>query len=210
MKFKGIINLIFFIVGIAILSLGIACIITSQFGTSAWDAVSVALYKDFGLSIGFWLNGVAVVLICIGGLLLKKVPRFATLVTSLVMGLGLDFWLWVLKGVNCSNFISSASVFLVGLLIMGLGIAIYLVSGLPPNPLDYFMMCLHERFKLSIAKARTLSEAMGFLIGLMLGGPIGIGTFVILFLAGPLIQFYLKYTTKLHESIFNRLQSHHH
>lgn len=210
MKVKNIVNVLFFLVGIAVLSLGIGCIITSQFGTSAWDAVSVALYKDFGLSIGFWLNSVAVVLICIGGLLLKKIPRFSTLITSLVLGAGLDFWLWVLKDINCSIWLSSAGVFLVGILIMGLGIAIYLVSGLPPNPLDYFMLCIHERFNLSIAKARTLSEAIGFLIGFILGGPIGIGTFVILFFAGPIIQFYLKYTTKFYDFIIKRLQSLHH
>ena len=56
---EKIIRIIFFIFGLILLSFGISLIIKSEFGTSAWDAVSVGLFKHFNLSVGIWMNIVA-------------------------------------------------------------------------------------------------------------------------------------------------------
>ena len=70
---EKIIRIIFFIFGLILLSFGISLIIKSEFGTGAWDAVSVGLFNKFNLSIGIWMNIVAVILVISSGIMLKKI-----------------------------------------------------------------------------------------------------------------------------------------
>lgn len=196
---EKIIRIIFFIFGLILLSFGISLIIKSEFGTSAWDAVSVGLFKHFNLSVGIWMNIVAVILVISSGIMLKKMPRLTTLITSIVLGGCLDFWLFSIRKITVDLTVLSIILFLMGVVIMAFGVATYLVSKLPPNPLDYFMVCVHEKFNISIAKARTICEGIGFILGILLSGPIGIGTIIILIMVGPTIQFLLKYTNKIYK-----------
>lgn len=196
---EKIIRIIFFIFGLILLSFGISLIIKSEFGTSAWDAVSVGLFKHFNLSVGIWMNIVAVILVISSGIMLKKMPRLTTLITSIVLGGCLDFWLFSIRKITVDSTVLSIILFLMGVVIMAFGVATYLVSKLPPNPLDYFMVCVHEKFNISIAKARTICEGIGFILGILLSGPIGIGTIIILIMVGPTIQFFLKYTNKIYK-----------
>lgn len=193
------IRIIFFTLGLMLLSFGISLIIKSGFGTSAWDAVSVGLFNKFNLSVGIWMNIVAIILVIASGIMLKKIPRFTTLITSIVLGGCLDFWLFCTREIIIDSTIFSVIVFLIGVAIMAFGVATYLISELPPNPLDYFMVCTHEKFNISIAKARTICEGIGFILGILLSGPIGIGTIIILIMVGPTIQFFLKYTNKIYK-----------
>lgn len=198
---EKIIRIIFFIFGLILLSFGISLIIKSEFGTSAWDAVSVGLFKHFNLSVGIWMNIVAVILVISSGIMLKKMPRLTTLITSIVLGGCLDFWLFSIRKITIDSTVLSIILFLMGVVIMAFGVATYLVSKLPPNPLDYFMVCVHEKLNISIAKARTICEGIGFILGILLSGPIGIGTIIILIMVGPTIQFFLNYTNKIYEYV---------
>lgn len=72
-----------------------------------------------------------------------------------------------------------------GILLAGIGFALYLQSGLPPNALDDFTLALTERYPIDIGKAKLVVDISGLLIAFLLKGPIGLGTIFITLLVGP-------------------------
>lgn len=191
-------RLIFYFVGSIIIALGVSLTIISNFGTGAWDAVSAGMYNKLGLTVGTWVNIVAVFLVILSGIIMMKKPRIATLITSLIIGTFIDIWLTIFNNVNLNTtlfrFVTSA----VGIVVISFGVAMYLVSNLPPSPIDYFMVCIKERFNISYSIAKIIAEGIGIGIALIVGGPIGLGTIIIFLFMGSIIDFFLIHTNKLY------------
>lgn len=185
-------RILFFLLGIAATALGVSLTIISNFGAGSWDALSVGLSETFGLTVGTWVVIVAVILIIASGILLRRIPRFSTLITSFVTGAGIDLWLATLKGIEVSGIVNESLVFMAGIVVIGFGVSMVVLTELPPGPIDYFMLVLKERFKLSLGVAKTLAEGIGLILGLTFHGPIGIGSIVIVVIMGPVIQFFSK------------------
>lgn len=197
-------RILFFILGIAATALGVSLTIISNFGAGSWDALSVGLSNTFGLTVGTWVVIVAVILIIASGILLKKIPRFSTLLTSFVTGAGIDLWLAVFRGIKVTGIVNEFLVFMGGIIIIGFGVAMVVLTELLPGPIDYFMLVLKERFNLSLGVAKTISEAIGLILGLTFHGPIGIGSIVIVIIMGPVIHFFSKILTPKISKHINR------
>ncbi|MGM9987642.1 MAG: YitT family protein [Bacillaceae bacterium] len=200
-KKELIIRTLFFVIGLCILSLGIAVVVQSDFGMGPWDLVNAGLTNHFGLTFGTWMNIVAITLLLIASLLQKTRPRLTAMITSIVMGVFIDIWLVVVQDMPTSTGGLKLAFFLLGLLIISIGIAIYLVSNLPPSPLDCFMLALKQRLGLSFRTAKITSESIGLVIGVCLGESVGIGTFLIIFVIGPIVQVLLTYSKQVYERI---------
>lgn len=198
-------RIVFFLIGLNLISLGISVSIISNFGVGSWDTVNIGLKNHFGLSIGIWMNICAIGFILFGGLLRKERPKIETFITSLIVGSGTDLYMFLLQDVEIAHYGLSLVLFASSIIIISFGAGMYLVSNLPPNPIDYFMMCIKECFSISIAIAKIILEAIGLLLGLLLGGPVGLGTFIMMFSFGPCIQFFYK---KFHQ-LYRRIEIKH-
>lgn len=191
-------RVLFFIVGLIIMTFGISMTIKADLGAGAWDALNVGLKGLVGLTVGNWVIIIGVFLMLLNAWILKKRPDYLAIITVLVIGVMIDFWLllvmdtWLMEG-----FIKQYIFLFLGILILGFGVSIYLQPKFSLNPVDGFMVSLRERFNLSTRVAKTLTEGIAFVIALSVGGPIGIGTFIILFCAGPAIQLFEPTITKL-------------
>lgn len=200
---KSITRGTFYLIGCMLLSFGVALTIVSNFGAGSWDAVAVGLSTLTGLTMGNMVVVVAVFLVILSGVLLKKIPRLTTLITSFFLSFFIDLWLPLLSPISAETFVSSFLLFVLGMGILAIGVTMTIVSDLPPGPIDYFMLSVKERFNLQIGIAKTSTEIFGMALGFLLGGPIGIGTFLMVFGLGPIIQFVLKFTTPA----FNRIST---
>ena len=182
-------RIIFFLVGLLIMGLGISLIAISNFGNGSWDAVNIGLSEKTGLSIGLCMNIVALIQIIIGGIINKEFPNIATMITSICLGMFIDFWMLFLGNIVINKTLIKFSVFILALPILSIGISIYLVSKLPNTPLDYFMLAIKSKLNLSLMISKITSESIGLILGLILGGTIGIGTIIIILTIGPMIQY---------------------
>lgn len=81
---------------------------------------------------------------------------------------------------------------IIGLLIIGLGSALYLGSRLGAGPRDGLMMGINRRTGLSIRLTRTVVEVSVLIGGWLLGGTVGIGTVAFAFGIGPIIQWMFR------------------
>lgn len=197
MDVKKFNRIFYFCLGLVILGFGIALTIfsSSTTGSGSWDATTTALNRIFPfLTIGNWLIVVSFLLCIVSGVLLKEFPKFQLVITSIVMGYVIDFSLFLLNRFtpDLNHYIA----FLCGLVIISIGTSIYLPTNLFTAPVDYYMQALSIRFKIPIGVAKVISEATAFIIALSLRGPIRIGTILILFCIGPLIQIFYKPISK--------------
>lgn len=191
-------RLVFYIVGLFTISFGASLTIKANVGTGAWDALNVGLSQLTGLSVGTFVIIVGITLMFVNGALLQRRPDFLALFTIFILGALIDFWmLFVLKQFDPSQIIIKILFLILGLLIIGIGVAIYLQPKFPLNPIDNLMMAINERFGISLPIAKTICEVIALLLALLVKGPIGIGTFIVLVLIGPFIQLFVPTFEKL-------------
>lgn len=189
---------LFFFLGLIFMGLGVALTIKGQrFGISSWDVLHIGLFKNLGLSIGLWSIIVGIVIIVTASLGLREFPRLGTFMNMIFIGLFIDFFNWVLP--NPHTFPIQLIDFILGIIFLGIGGGIYLSANLGSGPRDSLMLLAVKKFNCSITVARTVMEITVAIVGFLLGGPIGIGTIIMAFALGPIIQASLGYNKKIVE-----------
>ena len=63
------------------------------------------------------------------------------------------------------------------------------------------MLAIKSKFNLSLMAGKIVSESSGLIIALLLGGPVGLGSIIIIFSIGPMMQFLHTYS----KNIFNKI-----
>ncbi|CAM3886554.1 YczE/YyaS/YitT family protein [Mesobacillus thioparans] len=193
---------LFFIIGLTILSFGISMTIKANLGTGAWDALNVGLSKTVGLTPGSWVVIVGIIMIFLNASLVKRRPDFAAIITLLITGVLIDFWLLrVFDTMIVTGYVKQVGVFLLGMVALSFGLAVYLQPRFPLIPIDNFMMALRERFNLNLMAAKTLGEVIALSAAFIFKGPIGIGTLIVTFAIGPLIQLFYPSCEKLYNKL---------
>ncbi len=187
-------RIISFLAGLLILSLGISFTILSDLGAGAWDALNVGLSDITGLTIGTWVILVGVILILVNAILLKKKPDIIAMVTVLIIGYFIDFWLLIVFPNYSVETLMMQIIFLLsGVVLMGLGISTYLQGKFAVVPIDRLMMAIQFRTKVSLGVAKTIGEVSALVLAFLVGGPIGVGTIVVTLSIGPMIQLFFPY-----------------
>jgi uncharacterized protein len=192
----------FFIIGLFILTLGICLTIKANLGAGAWDALNVALTERIGLTVGTWVMIDGAVILFVNAYLVKRKPEFLTLITIVVIGLLVDFWLLIVFDTwSVHSFVLQFITLISGILTVGLGASIYLQAKFPASPIDNLMLAIRERFKVNLTISKTIGEIAALIPAFLLKGPIGLGTIIITFAIGPSIQLFFPHFEKLMNSL---------
>ncbi|MGF9696244.1 YczE/YyaS/YitT family protein [Paenibacillus sp. MABNR03] len=196
---------IFFILGILILTLGISFTIQSDLGTSPFDALLVGLSLNVGLSVGSWEIIIALLLICCNSILSRQKPEFLGLLTAFITGIGIDMWLFFLHSWVTPELLIGKIVYMViGLVLIGLGTATYLLTNFAPIPLDRLTLIIQKRTRSNLLVARKLLYLVFLLLALILKGPIGMGTILTVCLGGVILNTFMP----LMKKVLDRFSSH--
>ncbi|MFJ8263182.1 YitT family protein [Rummeliibacillus sp. NPDC094406] len=187
---------LFFFTGIMVIGLGIALTVKGQrFGVGSWDVLHIGLYNHFGLSIGAWSDIAGITIITISSIGLRQFPKIATFLNMIFIGVFIDFFNWLLPDVHAISF--QFMDFILGVILIAVGGGIYISANLGAGPRDSLMLLAVEKFHCSITLARTIMEIVVAFAGYLLGGPVGIGTIIMVFALGPIVQLSLGVCRKL-------------
>lgn len=190
----------FFLLGIIILALGVTLTIRGQsFGVGSWDVLHIGLYKTIGLTIGSWSIILGIGILVFIGLFTKSLPKLGTWVDMVLTGVFIDVFNWLLPIATTATMQLVA--FIIGLLAIGFGAGMYIAANLGVGPRDALMMLATDYTPLSVRTARTIMEVSVAIIGVLLGGPLGIGTVIMAFGLGPIVQWALGFNERLFERI---------
>lgn len=192
-----LIRIMSYLGGLLILSFGITLTILAGLGTGAWDALNVGLANMTVYSVGNWVIFIGILLILINALLSKSKPELLALVTVIIMGYFIDFWLLVVFDNSLFSGLGLQIVVLfIGAVMIAFGITVYLQAEFAVIPIDRFMFVLKDLLGVNVMLAKTIAEVIALLAAFLVGGPIGIGTIVVTFLIGPLIQLFYPHVKK--------------
>ncbi|MEK4762091.1 YitT family protein [Viridibacillus sp. FSL E2-0187] len=186
----------FFMMGLIVIALGVSLTIKGQtFGVGSWDVLHIGLFKNFGFSIGSWSIITGLIIIGVTAIGTRQFPKIGTFINMVSIGIFIDFFNWLLPDVDhlALQFFS----FLIGIILIGLGGGMYISANLGAGPRDSLMLLAVDKLGLSITKARTIMEIAVAVAGWLLGGPVGLGTVLMAFGLGPIVQFSLAYSRKL-------------
>ena len=187
---------IFFVTGMIILSLGVTLTIKGRLlGLAPWDVLHYGLWQTFGLTIGSWSIIVGAVIVIFTAVALKRLPKLGVYINMFTIGIFIDVFNFLLPDVD--GWIMHVLVFTAGLFVMAFGIAFYITPNLGAGPRDTLMLFFIEKFNLKLSSARNLMVIFALVAGFLLGGPVFIGTIIIVFLLGKAIEKFLPLTRRM-------------
>ncbi len=181
--------------------MGVALIIQSGLGASAWDALAVGESRMFGITVGtaVFINGIF--LIVLNSIIMKKKPDVFAAASIFLIGLLIDFWLIIVFNNFSPEMLGNQLLALAsGILTMGVGIAIYLQAKFPASPMDTLMVAIHTRFGLNLRNSRWISEGFALTLAFIFKGDIGVGTILVTVLLG----FVVQYSFPIFEQLFEK------
>jgi uncharacterized membrane protein YczE len=177
------------LVGIPVLGIGVALTLEARLGVSPYDVMHQGIAHRTGLSVGtvVILVGLVILLFWIP---LRQRPGIGTVLNTLTVGLVIDLALRVVPETDLLA--ARIPLLLVGILVTGLGMGLYIGAGLGPGPRDGLMTGIAARGD-PVWAVRTVLELTALAAGWVLGGNVGVGTVLFAFSIGPLGHFFLSH-----------------
>ena len=173
------------VIGLALFGVGISLQIESRLGNPPWDVFHQGVAKQADLQIGTVIILTGVALLVLFWIPLRQKPGLGTILNAIEIGLVANFVLGLISPVT--NMGLRIAMMLGGIVLVGLGSALYIGSGLGPGPRDGIMTGLAAR-GMKIRVARTMIEVIVLVVGFLLGGQVGVGTVLFAVAIGPLVQ----------------------
>lgn len=173
------------VTGLALFGVGISLQIESRLGNPPWDVFHQGVANQVGLGIGTVIILTGIALLVLFWIPLRQKPGLGTVLNALEIGLVANLVLDAIPQVEAMAL--RIPMLLGGILLVALGSALYIGSGLGPGPRDGIMTGLAAR-GIQIRVARTFIEVTVLVVGWLLGGQVGVGTVLFAIAIGPLVQ----------------------
>ena len=177
--------------GLFLAAFGIVLTLRSELGVSPWDVLHGGLAEATGWSFGLVVQAVGAVVLAFS-MLLGVRPGFGTVSNLVFIGVFENVLLDLGLGRGDDPLAVRIALLVGGIVLIGVAAALYIGAHFGAGPRDGLMVALHTRAGWSIGWARTLVEASALLMGVLLGGPVGIGTAVYTVTIGPATQAAFK------------------
>ena len=174
--------------GLLVFSLGVHLTIFANIGLAPWDCLGMGIAKHTPLNYGVSMTAMAVIILGID-LLLKERIGFGTIIDALVTGNFVQMYNDLNPLSPNEQIWSGILLMTAGFVFMALGMLIYMKGKQCCGPRDALLVGLGKRFpKIPIGLVEIALWGAVTLIGWLLGGPVGLGTILCAFGAGPVMQ----------------------
>ena len=172
------------LVGEFLFGLGDAFLIVAGVGNTPWTVLAEGIATVRGWSIGkaTFLVSAAVLLLWIP---IREVPGIGTLLNAIIIAATIE--LTVDRIPASDDILVSFLQVCLGILLIGIGSAMYLTANLGPGPRDGWMTGLQRVTGVPIGRVRVTIEISVLVIGVLLGGTFGYGTVLFAFAIGPVV-----------------------
>ena len=166
--------------GLMLFAVGVYLVIQSNLGAQPWDTLMIGLSERMGILYGNVSVALSAVLILIDTLILKEKIGLGTVLDAITVGKTVDLlnWLGPVPKMT-SALIPRIALMLLGFCIEGLAQYIYMKQSIGYGPRDSLQIGLSRKLKrLSVGGTAVLINVSVLSAGWLLGGPVGVGTFI--------------------------------
>ena len=180
--------------GLLVFGLGDSLLIKSELGNAPWSVLAQGISKQLEISIGLSTLLVSALVLALW-LPLKERPGFGTVSNILIVAGAIDLGMHIFPA---QDFLPlRISYVLIGIVMVGIGTAVYLSCGLGPGPRDGWMTALHVRTGVRVGRVRLGIELFILALGWLLGGTLGVGTALFALLIGHSVAISLGVVSRI-------------
>ena len=183
-----VLNMLLAAVSLFVNGFGIYLTIQANLGAAPWDVLNLGISKSLGILYG--TASIAVSCFILGiDILLREPIGIAMFIDAFVVGKSVDFFNFVHAVPVASSPLTGIPMMFLGLVILAYTQYAYMIASLGCGPRDTLLVGLTKRaghIPIGAVSIALLSSATFF--GWLLGGPVGIGTLICAFGAGPVMQ----------------------
>lgn len=207
-KLQWMKGLLVLFIGLTIAHLGVTLFLLAQLGTDTFTVFIQGIAHTFGLTIGTWHVIACVSIMVVLLFTTKGYVKPGTVVCAFCGGWIIDVFDWILSPVINSSLpmILRVVVLIAGVIILGLGMSVVIQSHSGTGPNDLVAIVLFDKVgskhHLQFRYVRIICDVFFVAFGFLLGGVVGIGTIIAVFLTGPIVQFFLPRSEKVIHKIF--------
>ena len=166
-------TLLALVVGLWIFGTGEAVLIAAGIGVSPWTVLAQGITEQTSFTVGeaTFIVSVCVLLLWIP---LRETPGIGTILNAILIALSIDVMApFIPEQENLPNAIVQSAF---GVMMVGIGSALYLTANLGPGPRDGWMTGVQKKTNWPIGRVRVGIEIIVLSIGILLGGTFGLGT----------------------------------
>lgn len=182
------------LVGLFLYGVALGLMVRGGIGVAPWDVLALGIAGQAGIGYGV-VTVLVSVLVLVLWIPLRQRVGLGTLLNALLVGPSADLALLVIP--TPPSIWVGAPMFVAGLFLLAFATGLYIAADFGPGPRDGLMTGLVARTGRPVWLVRTLIEGSVLLIGFVLGGPVGVGTVLFAFGVGPLVGWFLPWTTRL-------------
>ena len=182
------------ILGLTLFGIGEAFLVITSLGNSPWVVLSEGISLNSNLNIGQSTFLVSLIVLFFW-IPLKQKPGFGTLANMVVIAAAIELGLLIIPEVD--NLVIKIFYVLFGILLVGIGSALYITCGLGTGPRDGLMTGLHYRTGVRVGRVRLGIEVVALTTGAVLGGSLGVGTALFALLIGQSVAISLGVLDRL-------------
>ena len=182
------------IFGLTLFGIGEAFLVITSLGNSPWVVLSegISLNSEFNIGQATFFVSLLVLLLWIP---LRQKPGFGTIANMIVIAAAIELGLMIIPSVN--NLVIKLIYVLIGILLVGIGSALYITCGLGTGPRDGLMTGLHYLTGVRVGRVRLGIEVVALTTGALLGGSLGVGTALFALLIGQSVAVSLGVLDRL-------------
>ena len=178
--------------GLFVFAFGVHLTIFANIGLAPWDCLGMGISLHTPLNYGISMTLIALTVLGVDLLLGEKIG-FGTIIDALLTGNFVQLFNSFNPLAYNTRLWSGILIMVTGFVFIALGMAVYMKCGQGCGPRDALLVGLGKRMPgIPIGFVAVLLWSAVLLAGWLLGGPVGIGTVVSTFGAGPVMQ--LVYT----------------
>lgn len=193
---RTLVQVVWFYVGMAVMAFGYGMVIRPGVGVSPWDILHLGIQGRTGFPLSMIMQGTGVVIIFLNWAL-GTPPTVGMVMNMLSYGPMLQ---WILPWIPQPQTLPLRILMLLtGILVAGLGTALYVSASLGSGPRDGMMIGISRKLGLPTGVVKNGIDITVTLSGWALGGPLGLGTVVVALGMGPSMQFGMSAVRRLAE-----------
>lgn len=194
------------IIGITLISIGSALSESMDMGLDPFTAMNRGASSLLGFSLGNYQLVVNLIILAVVFFMKRSLIGWGTIFNMVLVGYQIDFFKSTFENyfaVEEISFVVRIIVTIIAILIFTLGVAVYMDTELGVSPYDAIAPLITDRTGWNYTPVRIAQDLIVVVISLLVGGPVGVATFITGFFAGPLITFFSK---KISQPLIEKLE----
>ena len=208
-----LLRLVIMFCGLTIAHLGVTLFLLADLGSDPFNVLIQGIFRRLSASIGwsFLTHGRIHMAICFLIILIlliidKTYVKVGTILCMFCGGPIIDVFTALIQ--NHFNSTSSFAMRITGLVcgcvILAYGMTIVMKADAGVGPNDLVAIVLSDKSKKPFSIIRIIVDACFVLIGFLLGGSVGAGTIICVFIIGPVAGLFLPFNEKIINSIVRK------